>query len=105
MFSLAFSGDCLIVFLQGHVVLVRGLMHLELEPVSALAPLGPALVDPHPVDVGVALVAETAHHAVAVHGVDDVGLLLGPLAALRHLQEEGVLRGGAEKKKSAQFCV
>ena len=66
-------------------------MLLELEPVTAGAPLGLVLVDPHPLDVGVAGVADAAHHAVGVHGVDDVGVLLSPGRALLGLQEKRVL--------------
>ena len=38
---------------------------------------------------------------VGVHGVDDVGVLLGALSALASLQEEGIL----EKKSQCVFKV
>ena len=79
-------------------------MLLELEPVAALAALGLALEDPHPVDVSVVLVANAAHHAVAVHGVDDVGFLLRALAPLAGLQEERVLKE-VNKKITAAAAV
>ena len=37
------------------------------------------LGQPGPLDVGVLLVADTPHHAVVVHGVDDGGVSLGGL--------------------------
>jgi hypothetical protein len=68
----------------------------HLEPVSALASLGLVLEDPKPLHVRVLLVADAAHHPVRVHGVHDVGVLLGALPALAGLQEKGVLK----RKKS-----
>ena len=84
--------------LGGHVELVGCLVDLELEPVPAGAPLGPSLDQPHPLDGGVVLVADAAHHAEGVHGVHNVRVLLGAaLQTLAALHEERVLE---EKEKS-----
>ena len=83
--------------LGGQLVLVRRLVDLELEPVAAAAPLGLALHQPHPLDGGVVLVADAAHHAEGVHGVHNVRVLLGAaLQTLAALHEERVLE---EKEK------
>ena len=54
-------------------------MYFKLEPVTALAPLGSALVEPHKLDVGVFLVTDASHHSVVVHGIDDCRRILGSL--------------------------
>jgi hypothetical protein len=71
---------------------VGGFVTLQLEPVTALASFRLVLKDPEPLDIGVFFVADTAHHPVRVHGVDDVGVLLGALSALTSLQEKGILK-------------
>ena len=77
--------------LQGQLRLGGSWDLLQLEPVAALAPLGLAVVQPHELDVGVVLVADTPHHPVVRHGLDDVGVGLGALASGAHLAEERVL--------------
>ena len=67
------------------------LVYFKLEPVTALAPLGSALIEPHKLDVGVFLVTDTTNHSVGVHGLNDVGFGFGPLTPARWLHEEGVL--------------
>ena len=64
-------------------------MYFKLEPVTALAPLGSALVEPHKLDVGVFLVTDASNHSVGVHGLNDVGLVFGSLTPARGLHEEG----------------
>ena len=69
-----------------------GFMYFKLEPVTALAPLGSALVEPHKLDVGVFLVTDASNHSVGVHGLNDVGLVFGSLTPASGLHEEGVLQ-------------
>jgi len=61
------------------------------EIVSALATLVLALDDPHPLDVGVVLVADTANHPVVVQGVDYVGVILRTRPPLGRLHEKGII--------------
>ena len=81
------------------MILLGGGVSLELHPVTALAPLGhalrqkifvtelknnvehfpPHLAQPGPLDVGVLLAADAAHHPVVVHGVHYRGRVLGAL--------------------------
>ncbi len=67
-------------------------MNFKLEPVAAFTTFRLVLEDPEPLDVRVFLVAHAPHHSVGVHGVDNVGVLLGSLSPLPGLQEEGVLQ-------------
>ena len=67
-------------------------MYFKLEPVTALAPLGSALVEPHKLDVGVFLVTDASNHSVGVHGLNDVGLVFSSLTPACGLHEEGVLQ-------------
>ena len=68
-------------------------MNIKFEPVAAFATLGLVLEDPEPLDVRVFLVAHAPNHSVGVHGVDNVGVLLGSLSTFPGFQEEGVLQG------------
>ena len=78
--------------LDGQLESVGGLVNVEFEPVAAFAPLGLVLEDPEPLDVRVFLVAHAPNHSVGVHGVDNVGVLLGSLSSFPGLQEEGILK-------------
>jgi len=66
-------------------------MYFKLEPVTALAPLGSALIEPHKLDVCVFLVTDTTNHSVGIHGLNDVGLVFGSLTPDTGLHEEGVI--------------
>ena len=72
-------------------MLLRRWMVFQLEPVPALAALWLSLVQPHPVDVRVALVADATDAPEAVERVYDVGLLARALAALASLHEERIV--------------
>jgi len=67
-------------------------VNFEFKPVAALATLGLVLEDPEPLDVRVFLVAHATDHSVRIHGVNNVGVLLGSLSSLTCLQEEGILQ-------------
>ena len=54
-------------------------MDLELQPIATLTPPGHSLSQPHPLDVGVLLIADATHHPVVVHGIDNGWLVLGAL--------------------------
>ena len=77
--------------LNGQLELINGFVYVKLVPVSTFTSLGFALKDPEPLDVGVFLVANASHHSVAVHGIDNVGLLFSSFAPAAGLQEEGIL--------------
>jgi hypothetical protein len=85
-------GEDLYYHLSGQLKLVGSSVDLQTEPITTLATLRLALHEPEPLDVGIVLVANTAHHTVFVHRVDDVRLLFGPLAPRPHLHEEGILK-------------
>ena len=67
-------------------------MNLQFEPVATFATLRFAFEDPEPLDVGVLFVAHAADHSVGVHGVDNVGILLGSLSPFPGLQKERILK-------------
>ena len=76
-------------------------MTLQFEPVAALASLWLVLENPEPFDVSVFFIANAANHAIRVHCVDDIRILLGSLPAFASLQEEGILK----RQKLCKFFV
>ena len=73
-------------------------MNLQFEPVAALATFRFAFEDPEPLDVGVLFVAHAADHSVGVHGVHNVGILLGSLSPLPGFQKERILKSNKKVK-------
>ena len=89
--------------LDGELIFVGARVDSEFEPVTAHTPLGLALEHPHPLDVGVVLVAAAAHHSVVFHGVHDVRALLGSLTHLPHFHEERVLKQSLTHRGQSWF--
>ena len=80
------------MLLNGKLETIRGFVTLQFEPVAALASLWLVLENPEPFDVSVFFIANAANHAIRVHCVDDIRILLGSLPAFASLQEEGILK-------------
>ena len=54
-------------------------MGLQLEPEPTFTSLRCSLTEPHPLNVGILLLADAPHHPVVVHGVDNGWFGLGTL--------------------------
>merc|ERR1711976_1000892 len=74
-------------------------MFLKPEPMTTSTTLIGTLIDPHPFDVGIILFANAANHTIGIHGIDNVGLILGSLHPVADLHEERIVISGLLSEK------